>query len=225
MKRFKAILLCGTLVFSSALCAGTPLQVKASAKVDLKNVSFYSWEKHPWGYEVRYVAYTQKSYNALFLEKQPNQKKRQPKYGPVTAYSYTYTDPQTQKERILKFVRLDEIDEYTGECVSFVKAVTINPKGTEKWTPGVKITEETKKWTVIANFKGFHRYPQPKYGEPAGHVAILYQAYKDGTALVFDQNYDHRNPNADNPNYSLPGLLTLRKITAKERNTYHTVEQ
>jgi|GEM_PF-777160 len=226
MKRFKAILLCGTLVFTSApLVAGTPLQVKANAKVDLPKLHRYDWEQHDWGYYVSYVKWN--TDNLDFLEVRDNKNIFVGKYGPVTQRKVIQTNMKTGKKRTLSFLRLDAWSEFnnglSGQCVSFVKAVTGSTQTTDKWKKGISVTKNTERWTVIANFQNNNTYPQ---SPPYGHVAILYQTYNDGGAMVIDQNYDHRTKrnNEGIPKKIRNGLLAFRQITASEFRKYHVVE-
>jgi len=225
MKRFKAILLCGTLVFSPALCAGTPLQVKASAKIDLLKLHRYDWEKHDWGYQVSYVKWNTDNRDILQIRDSHNN--RVWKYGPVIERKVTQTNIRTGKKRVISFLRLDAWSEFnngfSGQCVSFVKAVIGFVGKTNLWKRGKPVTKDTNRWTVIANFQNRTSYPTSK---PYGHIAILYQTYNDGGAMVIDQNYDfrtHRDANGI-PKKIRNGLLAFRQIKASEFSKYHVVE-
>jgi len=197
MKRKYAILLSGTLALSSSVFAGTPLQVQTSAKTDLPKLQKYASESHnSWGYSVQYIKHNTTNKNRL-----------SPTYGNVKMVTVGNN----------AYLTLDKPGEYSGQCVSFVKAVTVNPGGTSSWKPGAAVTNSTPNWSVIAKFKGGNTYPQ----NGTGHVAILYQNQSNGRAYVIDQNYDNRTSG----NHKAPGLLAIRYITANERNEYHVVEK
>jgi len=116
-------------------------------------------------------------------------------------------------KKIGNHMSLTADNEYSGECVAFVKAVTINPGSTSSWKPGSPITADTPDWTVIAKFNGQSTY---KKNTTNPHVAIVY-GRASGRLKVFDQNYGiDGNGNFDKK-------LRYRLISTNEMSQYHTV--
>jgi len=103
--------------------------------------------------------------------------------------------------------------EYDGQCVAFVKAVTVNPGGTSSWKPGEAITADTPNWTVIAKFNGQSTY---KNNTTNPHVAIVY-GRASGRLKVFDQNYGYDSGG------NFDKKLRYRLISTNEMSQYHTV--
>jgi len=103
--------------------------------------------------------------------------------------------------------------EYDGECVAFVKAVTVNPGGTASWKPDTPITADTPDWTVIAKFNGQSTY---KNNTTNPHVAIVYGRASE-RLKVFDQNYGYDSGG------NFDKKLRYRLISTGEMSQYHAV--
>jgi len=165
MKRLCINIVCGTLMCSSVVFAGTPLQLKENAKIDLPKLQKYASENHnSWGYNVQYVKHNATNKNRL-----------DPTYGIV-------------RELYSGYLTLDPTGEQTAQCVTFVKTVTVDSGPASSWKRGDPVSNDTPKWSIIAKFKGGTTYPT----NGTGHVAILYKNMSNGRAYVIDQNYDNR---------------------------------
>jgi len=168
MKKQSAVWVCCGMVFSSSLWALSSLVVKESAKVDLLKIKGTP-PTTVGTYTVQYAKYN--TFNRNLLNSYGVTYESGVNSGVITLDDKNYSDSESWAK---------------AQCVSFVKAVTVNPGNTPSWKVGDPVTNSTPKWTVIADFKGGDTYPQ-QY--PYGHVAILVKAYPDGTARVIDQNF------------------------------------
>jgi len=193
MKKQKVALLCCGIVFSSSLWALSPLAVKEGAKTAIGNMHLMP-PQTIGSYVVQYAKYDTFNRNSLGVYGITYEKTAGS--GVITLDDTAYPSSQSWAK---------------AQCVSFVKAVTVNPGATSSWKKGDVVTKDTPAWTVIAHFQGGSVYPQ---NPPYGHVAVLLSSYADGKAYIIDQNY-------------IPGQgkLAARLISASERNLYHTVKK
>jgi len=173
--------------------AQVPLQLKSGVPAMLGQLQKTNWSE-PSGFNGSKVKYIK--WNTFNKEKlTPTYTLEAAVYANIHNGAHISVDEQVHTNA-----------DYKAQCVSFVKAMTVNPGGTSSWKKGDTVTSNTPVMTVIANFKNGNTYPSN-----GGHVLILYAHLSKGAAYVYDQNYDFK------------GALTLRRISNSELISYHVV--